>query len=148
MAARKQWAPTQLLCSWALVQVPQYASGATHLHLLCVVSAHTSLPNISSAFCLPINQRSLLQGVVSGFPGSLCFASSPRLYLFSRHSCPCHRPLKLGPLPEGDALLSWSQGCLAPHSLADSLLWDAESCHLPGRSLRKRETRLNPSLSH
>lgn len=89
----------------------------------------------------------LLQGEVSGFPvGTLCFASSPRLYLFSRHSCLCHRPLKLGPLPERDALLSWSQGCLAPHSLADSLIWDGESCHLPDRSLRNRETKMNPSL--
>lgn len=66
-------------------------------------------------------------------------------YLFSRHSCPCHPSIKLEPLPEGDALLSWSQGCLALHSLADSLLWKAGSCLLPGKSLRNREARTNPS---
>ena len=67
------------------------------------------------------------------------------LYLFSRHSCSRHPSIKLEPLPEGDALLSWSQGCLALHSPADSLPWNAESCHLPGRSLRSREVRTNPS---
>lgn len=94
----------------------------------CVVGTHR--PPAHSTFCCLAVRVLLSSGLTSSRKASLASQEA-------RSTLPSLR----------DPVLSWFPGCLALHSPTVSLPWTTGFffCHLPGRLLRDRGARMNPS---